>query len=329
MPRSVCRRSGAMTAAEWSSCSWKVASTGRGLKASPCRGSPRPLFRTCFGGATRWTPRSGSSTYGTGRGGCTARCLELFLCPKGVLMMQGKLNCARMGVFCLRTLVLLALVCGVSGPIRAADAPDANAVIDKAVKAMGGEEKLSKANALSWAAKGKRNFNGNESEFMLHAVVQGLDHFRQEQESERGKGVTVLAGNKGWRKFGDNQNEFDEEALANQKRQTYLTVVPMTILPLKDKAFKVETIGTQDVDGKPAVGLKVTGPDGKDFNLFFDAASGLPVRLVAKVAGFNGDEYMRETTFSDYKEMDGIQVATKQVSKRDGEKFQDFQLTEF
>jgi hypothetical protein len=243
--------------------------------------------------------------------------------------MQRRLSCAQAGVFCLRTLVMLALVCGVSGVVRAADALDANAVIDKAITALGGQEKLSKAGTVSWDAKGKRTFNGNESEFVLHAVAQGLDHFRQEQESERGKGVLVLAGNKGWRKFGDNQNELDEAALANQKRTTYLSLIPMTIVPLKDKAFKVETIGTQDVDGKPAVGLKVTPPDGKEFNLFFDTASGLPVKLVAKVAGFNGDEYTRETTFNDYKEMGGIQVATKQVSKRDGEKFQDVQVTDF
>jgi hypothetical protein len=73
----------------------------------------------------------------------------------------------------------------------------------------------------------------------------------------------------------------------------------------------------------------VTGPDAKEFNLYFDAATRLPVRLVARVVGFNGDEYTQETTFSDYRPIDGIQVATKLVSKRDGEKFQDFQITEF
>ena len=57
--------------------------------------------------------------------------------------------------------------------------------------------------------------------------------------------------------------------------------------------------------------------------------SGLPVRLVARVAGFQGDEFTQESNFSDYKEMGGIQVATKIVAKRDGEKFQDVQYSEF
>src|SRR5205085_11149538 len=152
-----------------------------------------------------------------------------------------RLSCAQMGVFCLRGLVMLALVSGVSGPIRAADAQDANAVIDKAVTAMGGQEKLGKVKAASWTGKGKFTFGGNENEVSVHWVVQGLDHSRREIEGDFGKGVTVLAGDKGWRKFGDDANPLDETGIANAKRATYLAVIPMTIVPLKDKAFKVET----------------------------------------------------------------------------------------
>jgi hypothetical protein len=47
------------------------------------------------------------------------------------------------------------------------------------------------------------------------------------------------------------------------------------------------------------------------------------------VVGFRGDEYTQETTFADYKDLDGIKKATKIVSKRDGEKFRDEEITEF
>ena len=91
----------------------------------------------------------------------------------------------------------------------------------------------------------------------------------------------------------------------------------------------MEAIGEEKVAGKPAVGIKATGPDGKEFKLYFDKESGLPVKLVAKVASFMGDEVTQETTFSDYKEMGGIQKATKVQAKRDGEKFLDEQVTDF
>lgn len=224
-------------------------------------------------------------------------------------------------------------VAALGGQVRAADDKDPQAILDKAIKALGGEEKLSKIKAASWKTKGKISLGGNDSEFTGTTTVQGLDHFRSTFEGEFGgnkvTGLTVLAKDKGWRQFGDNKMELDESALANQKRTVYLQVVPMTLLPLKGKDFKVAAAGEKKVGDKQAVGLKATGPDGKDFTLFFDKDSGLPVLLEAKVIGFMGEEFTQETTFSDYKEMAGIKKAAKATSKRDGEKFLETEITEF
>ena len=98
---------------------------------------------------------------------------------------------------------------------------------------------------------------------------------------------------------------------------------------MKGKGFKLESAAEEKVGDKPAAGIKVTGPDGKDFTLYFDKESGLPVRLVARVVGFGDDEYTQETTFKDYKEFDGVKKATKADSKRDGQDFVKGEITEF
>jgi hypothetical protein len=228
---------------------------------------------------------------------------------------------------------LVALVALALAPSAQADEKGAGAILDKAIKALGGEEKLAKVKAATWKTKGTISFMGNDSDVTATWTVQGLDHQRQEFEGDFGgnkiTGVTVVAGDKGWRKFGENGMALDKEGLANQKRMLYLSVVPITILPLKTKAFKVETAGEEKVGGKAAVGIKATGPDGKDFTLYFDKETGLPAKLVAKVHGFMGEEFTLETTYSDYKEMGGIKKATKAVSTRDGEKFQSHEVTEF
>jgi hypothetical protein len=242
--------------------------------------------------------------------------------------MQRRFRCAGAGAA-----LAMVLGAGVNGPVRAADAKDANAILDKAIQALGGEEKLGKVKAASWTAKGTITFNGSDNAFTSRTVVQGLDRSRREFEGEFGgnpvKGVTVLAGEKGWREFGGNHSELDKDTLANEKRTTYLALIPITVLPLKGKEFKVEAIGDENVGGKPAAGVKATGPDGKEFSLYFDKESGLPVKMVAKVAGFMGEEYTQDTTFSDYQDMAGIKKAMKIQSKRDGEKFLEQQITEF
>jgi hypothetical protein len=214
-----------------------------------------------------------------------------------------------------------------------ADEAGATAVLDKAIKALGGEAKLAKAGAYSRKGKGTITLGGNESDITSESTVQGLDHYRNEFEGEfngnKVQGLVILNGDKGWRKFGDNKSELNAEAAANEKRNLYLQVVPTTIVPLKEKGFKVETAADEKVGDKPAAVLKVTAPDGKDFTLFFDKESGLPVKLTATVAGFQGQQFWQETTFSNYKEFDGIQRATKVESKRNGENFLKQEITEF
>jgi outer membrane lipoprotein-sorting protein len=163
--------------------------------------------------------------------------------------------------------------------------------------------------------------------------MDGLDHFRQDLEGNFGGNAfhltQVLDGDKAVRKINDNRTDLDKNGVANQKRLAYLTVIPVTILPLQSKDFAAETIGEEKVGDKAAVGLKVTGPDKKEFKLYFDKESGLPVRMVATVPGFQGNEVTQETTFSDYKEMGGIKKATRIVVKRDGMPFQEQTVTEF
>jgi len=217
----------------------------------------------------------------------------------------------------------------VPGAPARADDPEAKSILDKAIKALGGEEKLGKATAFSWKAKGTVNFNGEERESNTQVTHKGLDHFRREFGNDEFHGLVVLAGNKGWRKFGDDQTDLDDDALANEKRNVYLQVIPITLVALKGNGFKYEKVGEEKVGDKPAVVLKVTGSDSKDFTLYFDKESGVPVKQVAKVVGFQGQEYTAETTFADCKDFDGIKKATKIEIKRDGEKFQVMEVTEF
>jgi hypothetical protein len=210
---------------------------------------------------------------------------------------------------------------------------DATAILDKGIKALGGEEKLGKIKACSWKAKGKISFGGMDGDFTSDLVAEGLDKLRSGFEAELGgnkiKGVAVLNGDKGWRKFGRMVQEFDKDAMATEKRSAYLTLTPVTLVPLKGKGFKIATAGEKKIDGKAAVGLKITCPDGKDFTLYFDKKTNLPIQQEAKVTDFMGNEFTQEVTYDKYKEFDGIKKATKIVNKRDGEKFLDQEITEF
>jgi hypothetical protein len=230
------------------------------------------------------------------------------------------------------TLVAI-LTCGFGSSARSAE-DDSKAVVDKAIQAIGGEAKLGAAKGVTWKTKGTISFGDNQNPYTAQSTISGLDQIRSEFEGEFGgnqfKAVTVIDGKKGWRKFGDTSMELSGDDLANEKRTIYLQVVPAgMLLPLKTEDFKVESAGDEKVGDAEARAVKVTAPDGKDFKLFFDKKSNLPIRLVANVRGFMGEEFTQETIYSDFKDFDGIKKATKHVVKRDGMTFIEAEITEF
>jgi hypothetical protein len=209
----------------------------------------------------------------------------------------------------------------------------APAILDKAIKALGGQDALSKIKAISLKGKGTINIMGNDNPFSVSVILQGLDHSKQEFEGEFGgmkiKGVSILAGDKGWRSFNGMTMDLEGDQLNEAKRTQYMQVMTTNPTILKGNGFKVATAPSEKVGGKTALGLKITGPDGKTCTLYIDEASGLPVKMVAKVKDFQGEEFTQATTYSDYKDFQGIKKATKMESTRDGEKFQHQEVTEF
>jgi hypothetical protein len=224
----------------------------------------------------------------------------------------------------------VALACIVAAgllPRAHAGEKEAIAVIDKAIKAMGGEEKLSKIKAFTTKGNGTIVLEGQDIAFKYETTVKGSTQyhstFEGEANGEKFRGATVLDGDKGWRRLNGDVQTIEGPELANEKRNAYLEIVPTLLLPLKGKEFKVDSAGEEKVGGKPASTVRVTGPDGKDFTIQFDNESGLPVKVSGKVVSWEGEEYTQDTLFEDYKEFDGIKVATKSQTRKNGERFID------
>jgi hypothetical protein len=232
------------------------------------------------------------------------------------------------------TFAAAGIVLLIGSSLRADSSKSAEATIDKAVEALGGEATLKGVKAYTWKSKGKINIGGNESEFTGQATVDGLDRLRQSFEGEfngeKVKGLTVVDGDKGWRKFGDMAMELDKDAMAVAKRSMYLNAASSNPLVLKGKGFKFKSAPDEKVDGKDAACIEATGPDGKDFKLFFDKVTGLPIKEVARVIGFGGEELTQESLFKEFKAFDGgFKTATKVEIKHDGEKFLNFEASDF
>jgi hypothetical protein len=212
-------------------------------------------------------------------------------------------------------MLVMALLVAFPGVVHADD-PNAMAVLDKAIKALGGEEKLAKADTVTWKTTQSITGGGIAPIFCTaRFTTQGLDRSRMELEiannGEVSKIVSVLNGDNYWSKLGDPgavSRKLEGDELVEAKRGVYIEVISKNLLPLKrNKAFKVVSAGEEKVGDSPAAVLRVTGPEGGDFKLFIDKESGLLVKMEVAVArGFT-----TMLLYSGYKEYGGIKWATK------------------
>jgi len=221
-----------------------------------------------------------------------------------------------------------------AGFSRSGDDKEAQAIIDKAIEAQGGEAVLAKFPA--WTLKGAGKFYGlgDPIDFSLEAA--GFDKkFRFGMDMTVMnfdlKIVVVVNGAKGWEKVNDDVKDIPADELAEHKEQIHSNAV-VSLLPVKkDKAYMLLAIGEYKVDDQPAVGVRVSKKGHRDVTLYFDKAKGHLVKSEFNIKDIKsgGDREMTQTSFYyDYKEFQGARQPTRMVTERDGKKFIETRVTE-
>src|SRR5438105_3170264 len=111
----------------------------------------------------------------------------------------------------------------------AEDQPEARAIIDKAVQATGGKEKLTKLKGLVFNMKGKVSVMGTDITFTAEASVQMPDKMRMQFDGDfmgnKFSRLQVVNGKKAWVSMGGNTMDMPEEEFANNKEEMYSDLV--------------------------------------------------------------------------------------------------------
>lgn len=218
------------------------------------------------------------------------------------------------------------LILKLAAPLRADDQPEVNAVIDKAIAALGGREKLAKFHAATWKGKAAFQAGGQDISLVHEGTAQGSDRYRIEMDLTVGgntnKVVVVVNGDKAWAR-GNNEEatELPKEIAGFVKDGMYgLRIVHM--LPLfKDKAYTLTHLGELKAGERTAVGLKVTHKDRRDVNLFFDKDSGLPLKSETNMTTPDNMEVSVSYHYSDFKDFAGVKHFTKITFKLNDQEY--------
>jgi hypothetical protein len=229
-------------------------------------------------------------------------------------------------------LLVSGLVLATSAAARADDAAEARALVDRAVQAQGGAERLAKFPAVTGKLKGTYYGLGDGVAFTGEFAAQGADRNRLVIEAETGgqklRLVQVLNGERGWVQVNDDTEELDKEALAEAREQAYVEWVA-TLVPLRDrKRFSFSPLGEIKIDGRPAAGVRVSSAGRIDVNLYFDKATGLLAKTETR-SKEDGEEVTEEALVGEYKEVQGMKQATRLTIRRDGQLYMKCEVTDY
>jgi hypothetical protein len=218
------------------------------------------------------------------------------------------------------------------GPALRAD-DDAKEIIKKAIAATGGEEKLSKFKAYKESSKGTVSIMGNDLEFSMETVAAPPSKIKNVMKMEFGGNNVTFEQSVNGDKMKASLNGMDlpvpDEQKDDVKQQLFMRQAIQLVPLVTDSKFQLAKGDEIKVDDKPAVGVKISSKDLKEIKFYFDKSTNLLVRVEREGSDPNGGgKVKQEITFSDYKEMDGIQSPAKVVMVFDGKQFLEAKVTE-
>jgi hypothetical protein len=219
---------------------------------------------------------------------------------------------------------------GRAQPAPASD--EARAILEKAIRVHGGPDKLARLRAVRTKSQGKAEINGTTIPFTVETALRLPDRCKRTVEIDlNGQTLTwvfVRKGDQAWKTINGSPQKMTDKELASDQAAIHVLNV-RTLLPLRDaRVYRLASLGEVQVDGRPAVGFKVTTKGQKDVDLYFDKTSGLLVESIRWGLDLAGQEVSWETFYRDYKETDGVKEAMRLVVRHDGKNYTDMQVTE-
>jgi hypothetical protein len=209
----------------------------------------------------------------------------------------------------------------------AASWPDdpARAILDKAMRAAGGEANLARSRAFRWTGRATVYPGGRAIPITGEWQVQPPDkaHVRNDDELGGRKNTRrlVLAGDRGWTQINGQTRPMDRTLHAYEREQFYLYEL-MRLAPLKGEPYRLAAAG--------ATGLRVSRAGYRDVELTFDPQTWILVKMTTRRTDpGSGKGVNQEMSLSGHAEAGGLRWPRKLSIRWDGQPFLDLEITEF
>ncbi len=113
-------------------------------------------------------------------------------------------------------------------------------------------------------------------------------------------------GTEGWAK---NSMQGDTQIMGNQLDNMKNSHFPSSLLTYKEQGTKIDVLPKETIGGKELIVLQVTPKAGSSSKMYLDPQTYLLVRSIARISSPEVGELEQTSEQSDYRAVDGIQIA--------------------
>jgi hypothetical protein len=213
-------------------------------------------------------------------------------------------------------LALIVLILA-AAPGRAAD-DDPKAIVDRAIKAMGGEAVLNRARAYELKTEGAIYSGTEKYPFQAVSLTQFPEQFKHVMEYERqGRKVSqvqLFNGNAIFIRVDNSIRDVPPALRSTLLKGRYADQLTQ-LTALKNKEYQLASMGESKVEGKTVVGVKVTAAEKPEVQMFFDKDTGLLVKTEHRQLdprnADNNAEIIQEVYYRDYGSVDATATDEK------------------
>jgi hypothetical protein len=231
-------------------------------------------------------------------------------------------------------LLLLLLPMAGSALVRADEAGEARALVEKAIRAMGGQDRLNRLKGITWKGQGTAHVEDKKFSLRDERAAREVDRWRWKLDAEVDGGafslLLVFNRDRSW--IQANGREAKQlppdlhETLQHAARIVRLAERPNLLL---DRGCKLSPLGELRINDRDAVGVKVVVEGQPDLDLFFDKKTSLPLRAEIRVKEKKDSaEVQYSFYFDDYKKFGDVMHFTKASYRREDKVHLELELEE-
>ena len=201
--------------------------------------------------------------------------------------------------------------------------PDPKETVARAIAASGGRERLRTLERCEMETRGVLFRDGKSGTFTVTAWQDLPDRMKQEMRLDLGgehvSVVTVVNGQSAWE-----QTNGKTVALPPEQARALHSLMSLSrvkyLYPLLDPQFTLTPLKESRVNGRPALGVRVTSPGQPDIALYFDKESSLLVKCAYREVEPAKQGLLREEYYEHYEDLKGLPWPMKKTTFVGGRK---------